>query len=239
MTSKDPKDMNLEELQVFTASLVAQEEKKEDEHKDAMEDEKKNNHDAMDEEKKNHESQVEHKDDEHKEAMKALRASLLSAMEEKDEEKKEEAMKAVLQAMDEEHKKESMHKGMEDKKHEAMEDEEKKAMKATITYLSAAVNKPKIDYLNKIYTAAKTEPATLTKWNQEWEAMNPKQLDGAIAKAKPLVDTLEYSATQEEKSPFGFPTVEGPGRKEYSADKSFKKIDEMSDEELFRGSPYA
>jgi len=79
MPVKDPKDMNLEELQEFTASLKAQEEKKEDEHKEAMEHDEKKNHDAMEDMKKEHESQVEHKDDEHKEALKALKASLLQA----------------------------------------------------------------------------------------------------------------------------------------------------------------
>ena len=69
--------------------------------------------------------------------------------------------------------------------------------------------------------------------------MNSKQLDGAIAKTKPLVETLEYKADQEEKSPFGFTTAEGPGQQEYSADKKFKSIDDMNDEELFGGNMYA
>lgn len=234
MVDKDPKDMTLEELQEFTADLKAQDEKKDDEHKEAMDEKEKEHKDAMDEEKKNHESQVEHKDDEHKQKMEGLKADLLKAMDEKDDEKKATAMKAVLDAMEDEKKNhEASHKGQEDKK----DDEEKKAMKAQITYLTATVNKPKIEYLNKIYTAAKTEDKTLTTWNKEWEAMNSKQLDGAIEKTKPLVETLEYKAVEEEKSPFGFSTAEGPGQKEFSADKKFKSIEDLTDEELFGGGP--
>ncbi len=236
MPATDPKDMNLEDLQAFTASLKAQVEHKDDEHKEAMEEEEKKAKQAQEEEKKNHEAQDEKKDDDHKEALKALKASLLQAMEEKDEEKKAAAMQAVLQAMDEEHKKEGTY---EDNKHEGQNDEEKKALKAQVTYLSAAVNRPKIAFLNKVYKAAKTEEATLTGWNKEWEAMDSKQLDGAIAKTKPLVETLEYKAVDEEKSPFGFTTAEGPGQKEFSADKKFKSIDTLSDEELFGGGMYA
>jgi len=150
-------------------------------------------------------------------------------------------MKAVLQAMDDEDNKhkESMHKGMEEHKKEAMEDEEKKALKAQVTYLTASVNKPKIAFLNKVYKAAKTEEATLSNWNKEWEGMNSKQLDGAIEKTKPLVETLEYKAADEEKSPFGFNVAEGSRDQEYSADKKFKSIDDMSDEDLFGGNMYA
>ena len=236
MPAKDPKDMNLEELEVFTASLKAQVEHKDDEHKQAMDEEEKKAKQAMEDEKKNHDAQDEKKEEDHKEALKALKASLLSAMEEKDEEKKDAAMKAILQAMDDEKKNHEAHKAQDDPK----EDEEKKALKAQVTYLTASVNKPKIAFLNKVYKAAKTEEATLTGWNKEWEGMNSKQLDGAIAKTKPLVETLEYKgAEQEEKSPFGFSTADGPGTKEFSADKKFKSIDDLSDEELFGGGMYA
>jgi len=236
MPDKDPKEMSLEELQTCTASLKAQVEHKDDEHKQAMEDEEKKAKQAQEEEKKNHDAQEEKKDEEHKAKMASLRANMLTAMEEKDEEKKDAAMKAVLEAMEDEHKKEAMHED----EHKAQDDEEKKAMKAEITYLKASVNKPKLDYLNKVYSAAKTEDGTLKKWNSEWEAMSSKQLDAAIEKAKPLVDTLSYEASQpEEKNPFGFTTAEGPGEKEYSASKKFDKIDKLSDEELFGGNMYA
>jgi len=167
--------------------------------------------------------------------MKALRANLLSAMEEKDEDKKKEAMKAVLEAMEDEHKKEAQTE--EDKKHEAENDEEKKALKATVTYLTASVNKPKIELLNKIYSASKIKEETLKQYNAEWEGMNPKQLDIAIEKVKPLVETMEYKGETEEKSPFGFSVAEGT--KEFGASKTMKKIDELTDEELFRSDMYA
>ena len=99
MPEKDPKEMSLEELQTFTASLKAQVEHKDDEHKQAMEDEEKKAKQAQEEEKKNHEAQEEKKDEEHKAKMASLRANFLSAMEEKDEEKKDAAMKAVLQVL--------------------------------------------------------------------------------------------------------------------------------------------
>jgi len=109
-------------------------------------------------------------------------------------------------------------------------------MKAEITYLSAQVSKPRINYLESIYQAAKTDEKTLKEYKAEWEKMSPKQLDAAIAKIKPLIETLELSASKKPtEEPFGFSTAEVP--KEFGAsigDKSFKRIDDLTDSELFQ-----
>lgn len=218
-------------------------EKKEAEHKKAMEDEKEKHKNAMKEEHEKHESEIEHKDDDHKTKYESLRASLKAQMDEEKDEKKKEGLKAALKAMEDEHKK---HEGddktrkLEEKEGkkarygEKEDDEEKKALKAEVTYLSAAVNTPKIDYLKQVYTAAKTPESDLTNYMKEWSAMTSIQLDAAIKKVEPLLGHMKsFEASTEKKSPFGFSTGQAPSSHEYSAAKGLDKIDKMTDKDLF------
>jgi len=237
--------MTAEEQSDHVKELRGQVEHKDDEHKQAMEDEKKNHEsalkamedehkkEAMDEEKKNHEAQ--------EEKNKKLEAAILKAMEDHpdDKEKREAAIRSAM----EDHMKKENHEGMHDdhKNHEGQEEEkeEKKAMKAEITYLSAMVNKPKISYLEKIYQAAKTPKDTIKGYKSEWEKMTAKQLDAAIDKVKPLISTLELQASKpaEQDNPFGWKGAEAPAELSASvSDKRFEKIDKMSDSELFGGN---
>ena len=245
MSKTEFKDMTIEEQNDYVANLTSQVEHKDDEHKQAMDEMEKNHKDAMEEmdEKQKKEAKLamdeEHKN--HEARMAKLSAAILKAMDEDDDDKRKEAIK---QAMEDDKKE---HEGMEhdDKKdHEAMEkdDEEKKALKAELTYLTATVNKPKIDYLSKIYSAAKVDEKTLRQYEADWKKMTSKQLDGAIEKVKPLIESIpEFSASvPEQQTPFGFSTPDIPTELSGAVDdKGMKKIDEMSDAELMTsGGPY-
>ena len=245
MPSKEFKDMTVEEQNDYVKQLNAQVEHKDDEHKTAMDEKEKENKDAMDEKDKENKNAVKTAMDEEKKnhdaRMAKLSAAILKAMDEKDEDKRKEAIKQAM----EDDKKENMAQDDKDKKNneaQYKDDEEKKALKATVTYLEAQINKPKIDYLSKIYTAAKVDEKTLKEYEADWNKMGAKQLDAAIEKVKPLIESIpEFSAGKiEQQTPFGFSSPDIPT--ELSADvndKSFKKIDDMSDAELFeQGGPY-
>lgn len=244
--TKDISEMSLEELSDHVTTLSAQVDEEKKNNKEAlksMDEKNEKEKEAMDEEhKKEMKDAQEHKDDEHKEKMSKLQAAILKAMEEEDKDKREAMIKS---AMEEHTKEEKMSMEEEQKKnHTGMNDEEKeenKAMKAQITYLSAQVNKPRLEYLEAVYKAAKTPEDDLKEFKSDWEKMDTKQLDGAIKKTKPLVDSMpEFSVGKTEtQSPFGFTGADIP--KEFSAninDKQLKKIDDMSDAELFEGGPY-
>ena len=238
MPTKDYKDMTVEEQNDYVANLNSQVEHKDDEHKQAMDDMEKNHKEAMDEMNEKYKKEAksamdeEHKD--HETRMAKLSASILKAMDEEDPEKRKEAIK---QAMEEDKKEHGAMEHDDKKDHEAMEkdDEEKKALKATVTYLEATVNKPKIDFLSKIYSAARVDDKILKQYEADWKKMSAKQLDAAIEKVKPLIESIpEFSASKPAPdSPFGFSTPDVPT--ELSAgidDKGMKKIDDMSDAEL-------
>lgn len=234
-TTKAFTELSAEEQVDYVKELKAQVEHKDDEHKTAMEDEKKNHESAlkameeekkkegMEEEKKKHEGQEE-KD-------KKLEAAILKAMEEEDKDKRESAIRSAM----EEHKDDQKHEG-KSAQDEKKDDEEKKAMRAEITYLNAERNEKKIKHLESIYKAAHTPEETLKEYKAEWEKMTPKQLDAAVEHIKPLISTLELSANtpEPEGNPFGWSSPSAPAELSASVgDKAFKKIDDMSDTELF------
>ena len=242
MDSKAFTEMSAEEQLDHLKQLNAQVEHKDDDHKQAMDEEKKNHESALkaqedehkkeaqDDEKKNHDAQ-EDKD-------KKLEAAILKAMEEPDKEKREAAIRSAM----EDHMKKN-HEGQDNDEHkkEAQEkdDEEKKAMRAEITYLNAERNAKKIKHLESIYKAAQTPEETLKEYKAEWEKMTPKQLDAAVEHIKPLISTLELSADKpsEEDNPFGWKGAQAPAELSASvSDKRFDKIDKMSDSELFGGN---
>ena len=99
-----------------------------------------------------------------------------------------------------------------------------------------SINKPKLDYLTKVYQAANTPDKDLKEYVAEWQEMTSKQLDGAINKTKQLVDSMGIQTFEAdaEKSPFGFSSPSIPTKQEsFSASVEFKKIDEMSPSEAF------
>jgi len=239
MPDKEFSAMTTEEQLDYVKTLKADVEHKDDEHKTAMEDEKKDHEAKLTAQDDEHKKEMESQDEEHKKEETAraarLQAAILKAQEEPDKEKREAA---IMKAMEDHMNEKKNHEGQnnEHEKKEAQEkEEENKAMKAEITYLGSIINKPKIEYLSKIYVAAKTDEKVLKEYVAEWEKMNTKQLDAAIQKVKPLVSTLELTANKvPTETPFGFSTADVP--KELSAsvgEKSFKKIDNLSDAELF------
>lgn len=234
MESKAFSELSAEEQVDHVKKLESQVEHKDDEHKQAMEDEKKNHEsalkdmddehkkEAMDDDKKNHNAQDE-KD-------KKLEAAILKAMEEEDKDKREAAIRS---AMENHMTKKDEGKDTATAMHE---DEEKKALKAQVTYLTAQANKPKIEYLAAIYKAAGVEEKTITEYTADWTKLNGEQLDGAIEKVKPLIENIpEFQANKEEKKPFGFSTTEIPTELSGAVgnDKRMDKIEKMSDTELF------
>jgi hypothetical protein len=237
---------SLEELrdEVIELNAAVKAEKEEDEdkeskHKAALKAMKDEHKDAMKDEDEKHKAEIEHKDDEHKTKYESLKATLKAAMDEEEDEKKKEGMKAALKAMEDEHKKEANDKTrtieQKEGKYGKEEDEEKKALKAEVTYLTAAVNKPKLDYLKQVYTAANTPDSELTNYIDEWSAMSSKQLDAAITQTSRLSGHMKsFEASTEQKSPFGFSTADVPGsHSTYNAGKGLDKIDKMNDKDLF------
>lgn len=245
MPKTEFKDMTVDEQNDYVKELSAQVDHKDDEHKQAMDDMKEDHKEAMDEMEKNHKDAMEDEkkeameedEKEHKARMAKLSAAILKAMDEEDPQKRKEAIK---QAMEDDKKEHEAMEHDDKKNHEAMEkdDEEKKALKAELTYLTATVNKPKIDFLNKIYSAAKVDDKTLKQYVADWQKMTAKQLDAAIEKVKPLIESIpEFSASKTEPdTPFGFSSPDVPTELSGAVDdKSFKKIDDMSDAELMEG----
>lgn len=203
----------------LTAAKTAQEDK-DKEHKEAM--------DKKEEEAK----KAKRASEEEKEKDAVVLKAIKSAMEEKDPEKREAAIKS---AMEEHDKKKDTNDASN---HE--DDEEKKALKAQITFLANKIKEPQLDYLKKVYQAAKTDESTLNEYMDEWKEMTPEQLDGAIKKVKPLVESMNMNSFDAEKSeprnPFGYNAGTIPkDTKQFDASETFKKIDDMSAEEAFGG----
>jgi len=224
-TKEELSKMDLTEMTEYVAELAADVDKHEHEKKEAIDD--KERHEKMakkaedEHEKEKHAMEEEHK--KHEATLKAV----LKAMEEEDHEKREAMIKEAMK--DHEH-------GFPDaKKGSHEDDEEKKAMKAELTYMASYIKKPKLDQLNRIYSAARIDEATLKQWNEEWSAMTIPQLDAALLKAKPVQEMTGQSfEAQDKKSPFGFSGATSPvGTQDFSASKDFDKIDEMSVEDAF------
>jgi len=232
MTTLKVEDLRtIEDMSTYIKEFTAQVEHKDDEHKQAMDDEKKNHETAkvaqdekdkkmeeamkaMEDEKKNHEAKVA-----------TILSAVKSAMDEPDEEKKKEALKAAMKAMDDSDKPKDQHDSMH-------EDEEKKALKAEVTYLAKKINQPKIKYLTDVYKAAKVDQNTLDSYVADWKKMDSQQLDGAVEKVRPLLDSMGYKAEEDtDDSPLGFSTPDSFSGATKS--DSFDKIDKMTTSELF------
>lgn len=230
---------SLEELQSKVEELSAQVDEskktidnKEKEAKSAMEEKDKEHKEAMGEEQKKHEAMM----NENKEKHEALKASLQAEIDKETDEKKKEGMKAALKAMDEEHKE----KEAKSAKY-GEDDEEKKALKAEVQYLANVVKEPKINYLKQVYEAAKTPEEDLKEYVANWEKMDGPQLDAAIKQTERLAGRIKESFEASQKNPFG-PTMSAKPTKveSFSAEKTYGKIDETSDKDLFanKGGPY-
>jgi len=235
-TKDELSSMDLPELITYVGNLTAEVEHKDDEHKQtakkAMEDKDKEHKDAMED----HEKEAKRAMDEKHEKMESKLAGILKAMDEEDPEKRKKAIKSAM----EEHEKEKEGKSADHLEHEKKdaqeEKEEKKAMKAEITYLANIINKPKIDLLTKVYTAAQTPKKDLDEYIADWNAMTTKQLDAAVKLAQPVADSVGAYEAEVPKSPFGWTSQSIPTTQEsFSASKKFKDIDNMTPDQAFDG----
>jgi hypothetical protein len=208
--------MDVPELITYVASLSAEVDHKDDEHKEALK--------AVEEENEKKVNDAKKAQEEENKKNEAKLAAVLKAMDEKDPEKKEAMIKS---AMDD-------HEDKKDAKKAEDEDEEKKALKAEVTYLAQQIKKPKIDFLKSVYKASSTPDAEIEVYVAEWNKKSSEQLDAEIKKTQHLAEAVGFTA-EVEKSPFGFSgaKLHGP---EFSASKSFEKIDKMSPAEAFRSS---
>jgi len=187
-------------------------------------------------------------DKEHKDAMdeEEEKAKKAKKAQEEDEKKVEAKMAAILKAMDEDdhEKREALVKAAmeeDEKKHEGMgdDDEEKKALKAEVTYLSAAIKQPKIERLTNIYKASKTPEEQIKSFVAEWEKKTPKQLDAELKKTEHLAETVQFDIIPDNPFHFGGTPAPAPVDEPYSAsDETFKKIDKMTPDQAFSGSHY-
>ena len=241
-TKEELSAMDIPELVTYVASLTADVEHKDDEHKQAIlkaEEEKKEEEakQAKKAEEEKEEAVRQAMDDEHKKDAARMEA-VLKAMDEKDPEKRKEAIKNAMKESEEE-KNNDANKA---RKADHEKEEENKALKAEVSYLASQINLPKIDYLKKVYEASNTDAAKIREYVAEWEKMDTKQLDGAIDKVKPLVETLnstngnnyEANASQQQQQPLGFSSLQSPMKTEsFSASREFKKIDAMTPEQAF------
>jgi len=200
------------------------------EHKDAMENMEKKNHDAMEDEHKKTEDANKAMEDEKKNHEAVLKA-VLKAMEEEDPEKRKQAIKEAVEVQ---HKDDVHTETAKYGDHEMKEmKEENKSMKAQLEYQNTIIKKPKLQILQATYEKAGTDEKTIKAYKAEWDEMTPQQLDGAIEKLKPLMESLGASVkeTQEPISlgqSIEFTASTKSGNEEYSA-----KVDKMSTAELF------
>ena len=229
--------LSLQEMSAKVDTLSSQVDEKEKEHKDAMDkmDEKhktamydmdKKNHDAMDEKEKDAKKAMNDEKEHHEAVLKAV----LKANEEEDKDKRAELVKAALKAMDEkndEHESSTVKADHEN-------DEEKKAMKAQLDYQDKIIKMPKLQILTAAYEGVGTEKSKLAEYVADWNKMTPQQLDGAIEKAKPIIE-LTGKTIEIPQAPLGlsqgmsaFTGSTKSGNEEFSA-----KVDKMSVEELF------
>ncbi len=230
-TKDELHSMDIPELVEYVASLTSQVEHKDDEHKQAMDEKEKDAKKAQDEkdDKEEEAKKAKKAQDEEEKKHEGLRAALLKAMDEPDDKKREAMIKT---AMDEDEK----HESKKGKTAMGDDDEEKKALKAEITYLSASIKQPKIDYLTKVYKASNTPDKELGAYVAEWIKKSPQQLDAEIKKTAHLAEVVSYQA-EEKPNPFGFNgapnPISGPA---YEANNSdFKKIDKMTPDQAFSG----
>lgn len=224
-SERELQQLDVPELVTYFASYTAAMDEDKKDAKKAMEEKEKDAKKAMDDKIEENKNAM---DEEHKKDASRM-AAVLKAMDEEDPEKRKEAVKS---AMEDENK---------DKDHTAMDmkdDEEKKALKAQVTYLANKTKLPTINYLKQVYTAAKVDDSTLKTYEAEWSEMTPQQLDAAVEKVKPLVESMGITSfeAETEKSPFGFSTLPTPSKvEEFSASKEFQKIDKMTPEQLMNG----
>ncbi|KKN76258.1 hypothetical protein LCGC14_0372840 [marine sediment metagenome] len=205
-------------------------EKKDKDHKEAMDDMEKKNHDAMeDEHKKTEDANKAMEDD--KEHHDAVLKAVLKAMEEPDEEKRATLLKAAMEIP---HKDDEHTQTAKNGDHEMKEmKEENKSMKAQLDYQNTIIKKPKLQILEAAYESH-VDKKTLAEYTADWNKMTPEQLDGAIEKAKPIIE-LSGRTIETTPTPLGlsqglseFTGSAKSGNGEYSA-----KVDKMTPEELF------
>lgn len=221
----ESEDIEKEKEASHKAALKAMEEK----HKMAIDEKEKNAKSAMDEEEKKKEA-----------SYKSMKASLSAAMDNEEDEKKKEGMKAALKAMDEEHKKEAQYGKKADmdnpKEYEktAQDKEKEREQSAQITYLTAEIIKPKILQLETLYQASKTSDEQIKEYKADWEKATGSQLDAEIKKMINIVGKVNSSQTYEaQNSAFGFGTHSNLRKNQFDASTLHDKFDKMTDEELF------
>ena len=231
-TEQELSAMKTEELVEYVASLSAEVDKKDKEANYAMDKKDKDAKTAMEDKEDNHKSAMDEEEKKHEAVLKAV----LKAMEEDDHEKRKEAVKS---AMDDD--KHDNDKNKEAKRAAEEDDDEKKALKAEVTYLANYNKSPKIQYLKKVYQAALTPEATITKYVAEWEGKTLPQLDAEIKKIAPLIQTLtqnnQMDAVTQTSDNFEIPmmsTLPTPNSS-YSGSVDLSKINKMSDQDLFNG----
>lgn len=229
------------ELKADVNEKVKDEKEKESTHKaalKAMEEEYKK---AMDEKEHEKKDAMEKEHDKHESSYKSMYSKMKSAMEEETDEKKKEGMKASLQAMDEEHKKQARRGDMDnpeeyERKGKSAEEMKKdREHEAQITYLTAEINKPKINRLNQLYTDSKTPKNKIDEYNAVWETSTSKQLDAEITKMGYIVgDSVSTIPYEAQNSAFGFGTTSSLKKtQQFDASTISNKIDKMTDAELF------